>query len=551
MDNIKKIKRIAQLATVLSKYGFETIVTQTGIKKLIPDSYIKRNKKRKEVFSLSIYERIRLAIEELGPTYIKLGQLLSNREDLLPEKLTDELRKLQDMVSPELIDINQRLSEELSINTEEVFEWIDSIPIAAASLSQVYQAELKNGERVILKVKRKGIEDSVEADLLIIKDFAQSLEKYYDAAKNLGLYSIISAFEKSVLEEVSFSQEFQNVERFKNNFKDNKAAYVPKVYKDLSNNNVLCMEYIDGIKISDKNKILENGLDPEKVASTVVDLYMKQVFVYGFFHADPHSGNIFVLPDGKITFIDYGSVGKMLPRDKDNLGDLVINILRKDIRRVIKTIKKSAIKYNIPNENQLERDLSELIGIIDSTSIKELSLEETTKRFSNILNKNRIILPDYMYLLVRGIVLLEGIGREICPELNLIDSIKPYGIKLVKNRLTQKNVINKGLDKIYNLGDKLEELPDDLHLLIQRINQDELRITHDVNGLSEIRDTLDRLVIGLIIAGLAIGSSILILANMPPKLWGVPVLGLLGFISAGTLSFFVILGIIIKRGRGR
>lgn len=547
MDNIKKIKRTAQLVTVLSKYGFETIVTQTGVKKLIPESYIKKSTKREEIFSLSIYERIRMVLEELGPAYIKLGQLLSNRDDILPEELTTELRKLQDMVPPEPININETLAGELSINAEEIFAFIDLQPIAAASLSQVYKATLQDGQEVILKVKRKGIQEIIEADLLIIKDFAQALEKYYDAAKNLGLYSIVSAFEKSILAESSFSQEFQNIEQFRNNFRDNKATYVPKVHKDLSNNNILCMEFIDGIKISEKDKLIDNGLDPAKIASTVIDLYMKQVFDYGFFHADPHSGNIFVLPSGQITFIDYGSVGKMLPKDKKYLGDLIINILRKDIRRMIKTIKKSALKYSIPDENQLERDLYELINIIDSASIKDLSLKDIVKRFSGILNKNRIILPDYMYLLIRGIVLLEGIGCEICPEINLFDSIKPYGIKLVRSRLTPQYLINKSLDKIYNLGDKLEEIPDDLHSLIQKINHDELKVTHNVNGLTEIRDTLNRLVIALIIAGLAIGSSILILANMPPKIWGVPILGFLGFLFAGILSVIVIVGILMNK----
>ncbi|WP_029903400.1 AarF/ABC1/UbiB kinase family protein [Prevotella sp. 10(H)] len=545
MDNIKKIKRTARVAAVLSKYGFETLVTQTDLKKLIPDAYIEHSEKRKEAFSLSIYERIRMVLEELGPAYVKLGQLMSNRDDLLPEELIVELQKLQDQVQAKDIDLRATLKEELGIEPDDIFEEIDLEPIAAASLSQVYTAVMREGQKkIIIKVKRKGIREIIEADILIMKDLASILEKYYDAARKVGLYNIVCTFEKAVITELSFTQELANIERFRINFKNNDTIYVPATYKELSNSNILCMEFIDGIKVSDKQQLLDSGLDTKVLAERIVDLYLKQIIDYGFFHADPHSGNIFILPDGKVVFIDYGSVGKLLPKDKENLGDFVIYALRKDVKRLIRIIKKVAVRYSIKNEEQLGRDLYELLYIMDNTSIKELDLKDIAKMVSRLLNENETILPDYIYLLVRGIILLEGIGRELGIETNIIENVKPYGIKLMKQRLNPKHLTNKVLDKLYDMGDRLEELPEDIHSLVQKVNNNDLEINHRLKGLTDIRNTMNHLVIAVIIAASTIGSAILIQAAMPPTAWGVSVLGFLGFLVSGIMGVIVILSIL-------
>ncbi|MDU1905277.1 MAG: AarF/UbiB family protein [Dysgonomonas sp.] len=545
MDNVKKIRRTAQLVTVLTKYGFETIVTQTGIKKLIPDNFIEKDEKRKETFSLTIYERIRLVLEELGPAYIKLGQLLSNRDDILPVELTTELQKLQDNVSVKNLDIVATLQEELIINTDEVFESIDPDPIAAASLSQVYTAVLKeNNKKVIIKVKKKGILSIIEADILIMRDFAAILERYYDTARKIGLSRIVSTFDRSIMAELSFVQELANIERFRRNFRESPDVYVPVTYPEYSNTNILCMEYIDGIKISDKEKLIACGLDAKDLAFKVVDLYLKQTIDHGFFHADPHSGNIFVLEDSRIVFIDYGSMGKMTPMDMEALGNFIIFAVRKDMKRLIRVIKKIAIRYNIQNETQLERDLYEFIDLIDNISIKELDMNDISKRFSRLLNENQTVLPEYIYLLVRGIVLLEGVGRELGIETNILENVRPYGMKLIRTRLSPKYITNKVVDKVYDIADRLEELPEDTHILIQKLNNNELEVKHNVKGLEDMTNALSRLVIAILISSLALGSCILILANMPPVIYGVSLLGGAGIIFSGFMATIVLFRII-------
>lgn len=545
MDNVKKIKRTAKLVTILSKYGFETLVTQTGLKQLVPNSYIEHNEKRKEIFSLTVYERIRMALEEMGPAYVKLGQLLSNRDDILPTELTNELSKLQDNVQLEHIDLYATLREELSIDPDEVFDDIDIEPIAAASLSQVYTATLKGSDKkVVIKVKRKGIRDMIEADILIMKDFASLLEKYYDAARKISLTTVVNAFERSIISELSFKQELNNMERFRKNFKDDDTIYVPTSYKEYSTINILCMEFIDGIKISHRDQIIEVGLDPKDVASKVVGSYMKQVVDYGFFHADPHSGNIFVLATGQIVFIDYGSMGKMLPQDQEALGVFVLYAIKKDTRSIVRIIKNNAIKYNIPNEGNLERELYEFLDIIDGESIKELDLKDLVKRFSGLLNQNQIILPEYIYLLVRGIMLLEGIGRELGLETSVIEYIKPYSQNRFQKELNPKAITNRVFDKLLDIGDKLDRIPDDIQVVIQKIKNDELIINQRITGISQIKNALNRLTLALLSAMFALSSSILIFANMPPLAWGVSVIGFLGLLLSGCIAILVVLSII-------
>ena len=546
-NNIRKIRRTAVLVSVLSKYGFESLVTTTRIKKFIPEKFIQKNEKRKEVFSLTIYERIRMTLEELGPTYIKLGQLMSYRDDLLPKELTTEFQKLQDKVLPEEMDPVQVLLDELGIVAETGFEYIDSKPVAAASLSQVYMAKLKSGEEVVLKMKRKGIHETVASDLLIMKDFAQLLETYYESAQKIGLTRIVSAFEKSILSELSFIQEFSNIELFARNFHDDESIYVPKVYKEFSNNNILCMEYIDGIKISDREAIITNNFNPDEIASLVVDLYMKQVIDHGFFHADPHSGNIFLLKTGRIVFIDYGSMGKMLVKDREYLGDFVICAIRKEPKGLIRVIKKMAIQYTIPEEKQLERDIYELLDTIDSSSIDNIELGAFLRKLTNVLNKNEIILPDFIYLLLRGIILLEGIGREISPEINIIESVKPYGMKLIKERLSPNYMVNKGLDALSRLNEKLDEFPDDLHLLLHKINNGELKITYLLKDRKDMVRSVNYLALSIIILALIIGSSLLMMTDIPHKLFDIPILSIAGFLFSGILIAGILFSLLKNR----
>ncbi|WP_291968054.1 ABC1 kinase family protein [Maribacter sp.] len=293
----KEIKRYATLFNILVKYGFEDVLSHSPILKFIPNKYLEEHPETKINLSFTKYERIRMVLEELGPTYIKLGQIFSTREDLLPLELIEELEKLQDHV-PKLkdFDVLNTVEEELGIDKFGYFATIELEPLAAASLAQVHRAQLINGEAVILKIQRPHITEVIEADLMVMKQVADSLEKYSSQAKAFQPIRIIESFERSIKEELQFAREIGNTERFAKNFVGNAFIHVPDIYKELSTDKIICMELIDGIKVSNIEALKAANINPKAVAKIGVVFYIEQILDHGFFHADPHPGNIFIIP---------------------------------------------------------------------------------------------------------------------------------------------------------------------------------------------------------------------------------------------------------------
>ncbi|UZT97817.1 AarF/UbiB family protein [Chryseobacterium fluminis] len=361
----RKLKRSAKLISVLSKYGFKDMLARmnSGNKQVdIPGN-------SDEIISKgTVYERIRLVLEELGPTFVKLGQTFSNREDLLPAELIQELQKLQDKVEVVEMNVEEILENEFNISVAEHFLEIPKEPLATASIAQVYKAALIDGTEVILKIKKADVQSVIEDDLLLIKDLEKLISSYSEIGDKLNLKQAISTFEKSLLEEVSLINEKENILQFARNFKNNKETYVPKIYEDFSNNNILCMEFIDGIKVTDKISLLAHDINPVKVSEEGLRLFVSQILDYGFFHADPHAGNILVKRDGKVVFIDFGAVGKIPPNDKEILEDLIVSFVAKNPHKIVRYLKKMAISYQIPDERRFENDVEDILNFVHSTS---------------------------------------------------------------------------------------------------------------------------------------------------------------------------------------
>ncbi len=544
----KKILRTAELIAILSKYGFNELLIQTKLKK--PTAKEVDVAALEGVSNYNVYERIRMVLEDLGPTYIKLGQTFSNREDLLPPELIVELKKLQDNVAPMELDIKEILRSEIGIDPDDYFLEINKAPLATASISQVYKAVLSNNKAVILKIKRPGIKEKTTSDLLIIKDLARLLVASSETFRKLNLNHVVASFEKSIHEEMSFLNEMSNMEQFAQNFKDNAKVHPVLPHREFSNDNVLCMDFIEGTKITDKDKLLSQGLVLKDIAQKGLDVYMTQVLEHGFFHADPHPGNIFVMPNGSLAFIDFGSMGKMIPKDKELLEDFIINFIAKDAKRLIKTLKKMAVEIKLDDEQKLERQIHELFDILDTDSLENIDIKSILKKFTTILNNNEILMPEYTYLLVRGIVLIEGIGRDLDPSMNLIQSIKPYIKKIFLRRWSPKELLNKSTKALRNLSEGLGELPENLNLLLQQINEGKIVVNQQNKDLSSankaIATALNRLAFTVLIAGFCVATALLIMANRPPYLWGIPTLGLLGILVSSILSIVVLLSIFKK-----
>lgn len=538
-----KLKRTATLVRILTKYGFGALLINSSLRNKIADTDAGGD--TVDVAATGIYERIRMAIEELGPTYIKFAQAFSDREDLLPAPMIAELRKLQDRVEADQLDIRQMVADELDIDPGAHFSEIDPWPLASASIAQVYKATLSDGNPVILKVKRPGIKAIIAADLLIMKDVVQLLVAYSDRIRKMNLAEVLDAFEKSIYRELSFLGEIANIHQFSGNFAGHKDLYAVKTYPELSNDNMLCIEYLDGTKITDREVLQEKGFNPASLARKGLNLYLVQIFEHGFFHADPHAGNLFVMPSGQIAFIDFGSMGRLMAADQQKLEHFIVCFISRDVRRLIATIKKMAVRINIPDERKLERDIEEMFELLNSNSLQHIDTKEVLNRFSGTLNENEILMPEHIYLLVRGIVLLEGIGRKLDPQMNIVDSLRPYVKKIMRQRLSPEQMLNRGWDTLRKLGLDMTELPDNMNQIINKLNEGELKIIQELKGQQELKEALNnnagKLGYAIMIAGLVIASALLIVADRVTGIGRTSTMGLWGLLLCGLLGILFVL----------
>ncbi|WP_314058602.1 AarF/UbiB family protein [Empedobacter brevis] len=537
MDSLKKIKRFSKIVKVVSKYGFEEILSR--------GNDLLHSEQNTDFFNSSFNQRLRMALEELGPTYIKFGQLLSNRKDLVPESLIEELKKLQDDVPPENIDIKQKIKDEFGIDPDEHFLYIDEQPFAAASISQVYRATLLNGEKVVFKVKRHNIQKIIESDLALIRDIVQFLEKKYEKLQKLFISEIEKSFENSILKELSLTNEFQNIERFRKNFENSKDVYVPKTYEDYSNNNFLCMEFVEGFKVNDVEQLEALGLDPKKIVQKGFDIYLKQLLDDGFFHADPHPGNIFILKDGRIVFIDFGSMGVLAINEKETLENVVIDFGLKNPKRIVRSLKKMAIKHYIENDKQLERDIADIFDYLEYNTVDTIEVQIMIKKFNHILQRNHVLLPEYVYILLRGIALIEGIGQQLHADLNIQRSMRPYAIKLARQKFHPNYLSKKFIDNLKDIQDLVNDLPEDTLKLIEKINNDKLALNFKINELDNIekliKDSINKIVLALLTLTFGIGASMLANTNVRPMFLDMPLLSWIGYL----LSVFTAICIIV------
>jgi len=545
MDSIKKIKRFSKIVSVLTKYGFEEIISRSNFEALTPEFL--NNGHTNEIFNQNFNQRFRLALEELGPTYIKFGQLLSNRKDLVPEDLILELKKLQDNVPPEPIDIHQRLATEFGIVVKDHFLEIETVPFAAASISQVYRATLITGEDVILKVKRSNIQQIIESDLALIRDLIFFLERKYDRLKKLFISEIEKSFENSILKELSLLNEYQNIERFRRNFEKSKDVYVPKTYADYCNNNILCMEFIEGYKITDVEQLRRNKIEPKKIVEKGFDIYLKQLLEDGFFHADPHPGNIFIQNDGQIVFIDFGSMGVLTIPEREILEEVVINFGLKNTKKIVRSLKRMALKHYIEDEKQLEREISDIFDYLEYNTVDTIEVQVIIKKFNTILNQNHILLPEYVYILLRGIALIEGIGQQLDADLNVQKSMRPYAIKLAKEKLYPQNIAKKTFKNLNDLKDLFDDIPEDTLKLIEKINNDQLALNFKIAEikliLSILKSSINKLVLAILTLTFGIGASMLANTKVRPLILDMPLLAWLGYamsvVTATSILYYV------------
>ncbi len=499
----RKLKRMATFIAVLSKYGFKDVLSRMNINATAKSKDILSEK----VNNTSVYVRIRMVLEELGPTFVKLGQALSNREDIFPKELIKELQHLQDNVEQTNIDIHVILADNFGENYKDFFQEITTKPLASASIAQVYRAKLRAGEEVVLKIKRPNIQSIIEADLLLMKDLAKMLTAYFEFAESLSLEQAVQTFEKSLLTELSLLNEKENITRFGTYFKENKKIYVPKVYPYLCNNEVLCMEFIEGAKITNTDFHTLHDLNAVELAERGLQLYLSQILEFGFFHADPHAGNILVLADGRIVFIDMGAMATIYAADQELLEDIIINIITKNITRLIVILKKMAVKLEIKDERKLHSDLSEILNMVNTSNLEDLNIFLLFNKFKDILMENRVIMPDYFTLLARGLILIESVGRTLNPEMNVIKSVEPYVKKIIAKRLSPDYLLRKSMSKLHDIGQDIQNIPYELRNVLQQLHDGKLTFQTQNKDLQQTNHILKNGIKDLIL-------TLLLVANM-------------------------------------
>lgn len=538
----RKLKRSAKLISVLSKYGFKDMLARMN-----GGNREEAQANAEEVVSKgTVYERIRLVLEELGPTFVKLGQTFSNREDLLPPELIQELQKLQDKVETVDMNVEEILENEFNITVKDHFAEIRKVPLATASIAQVYKAILIDGAEVILKIKKPEVQTVIEDDLLLIKDLEKLVSSYSEIGEKLNLKQAISTFEKSLLEEVSLINEKENILQFRRNFKNSKETYVPIVYEEYSNNNVLCMEFIDGIKVTDTATLLQYDIDPVYVSEAGLRLFVSQILDYGFFHADPHAGNILVKKDGKVVFIDFGAVGKIPPNDKEILENMIVSFVAKNPHKIVRYLKKMAVSYQIPDEKRFEADVEDILNFVHSTSLKEINPQAIINKMKDVLKDNRLNMPDYFYLLFKGIGLIEGVGRTINPELDVVKSLHPYTKKIFARKISPKHLMKTGMDRMMMFTDNVDEIPRELRSVLQKLDENKFTVSSEIKNIEKtnklIKSSIVNLMLTMVLAANIIATAIVFVSEAGPRIGELSLVAVLGFI----FSVFLIVVILLR-----
>ena len=575
IQTFKNIKRIRKIIQVLLKYGFEDVVTNTALKKLVPKKRrLKWKRQDKLVFEYTRWERIRLVCEELGATFVKLAQILSNRPDMLPEPLLRELEKLQDKVPPFAFSkVKAIIEKETGKNINDLFERFDEKPLGSASIGQVHRAKLKGGlestndevrstndpetrdtssfvlrtsGEVAVKVQRSGVKELINTDISILKEIVSRGKNFFEKNGITNLDDIIDTFEKNLQKELDYNNEARNVEQFRIYYKDNETFYVPKAYKELSTDKVLVTEFAAGCKITDVEQLKAWGLDPVKIAENGMNIYLSQIFEHGFFHADPHPGNIIIRKDGVICLIDFGMAGKLIKRDKYAFAGIFISMAQQNPKQMANNFQRLAIEHEITNRKVFENDLNEIIEDFSLLDVSESSMAELIVRLQKIIYDYKMKVPGGIFLLLRALTILEGIGKSVHPDMNIYEFIKPYGAKLLQEQYSVENISEEIIDRISQFDYFFRGFPYEMSEILKKIRKGKLNFEIQYKGyeplLKKIDSVTNRFVFTFIITALVLASSIIMTADLAPEAtnpYGIPYLSIIGFSVSAFLGLIL------------
>ena len=550
----RHLSRYRQILAIFFKYGFGDLIELLKIEQYIEVGLqLISNKRRDRIEKLSRAQRVRMAIEELGPTYIKLGQVLSTRPDLVPAQFIEELVKLQDNVPPfGFSEVSRIIEAEFGTPLRDLFEYFDENSFASASIGQVHRARLADGETVAVKVQRPGIKKIIEVDLEIMLHMATLMERNIEEMSLYRPVKIVEEFARTLEKEIDYTIEATSMERFGRDFFADSSIYVPKVFRDTSSERVLTMEFMEGIKISDIDRIDKAGYDRELITVRGADFLLKQVFEHGFFHADPHPGNIFVLPDNVICLLDFGMTDSIDRQTREEFVDLIDSVVHQQESRAAQVLLKLTSWDHEPDIRLLEKDVADFMGQHLYKPLKDIEIGKLLNRLLELVSRHRLIVPPEIFLMMKTLTTIEGVALMLNPDFDMVKQTTPFieRVKLARfypGRIAG-DIINLGSDMLQFA----HRFPKDMLDIMRLIRQQKLSVQMEHKGLETMLATYDqisnRISFSIIIAALIIGSALIVISAIPPLFYGISLIGIIGFLAAAIMGIWLLVAI-LRKGR--
>jgi len=547
----RDLSRLREISSVLIRHGLGDLVRRTGLASALERAgQILRWGEAGKSAEIEPQERFRRSLEELGPTFVKLGQVLSTRPDLLSPSWIAELERLHSEVAPISFDeLLPEVEKALGRSPFNVFAEVERAPYAAASIAQVHRAKLPSGAPVVLKIRRPGISAKVTADLRLLDHLANLIEHEMPEARRYAPVQVVAQFRRSLQRELDLAIEARHIDRFARNFADDPHILIPKVYWEFTSSAMNVQEYVAGIRGTDLPAIAAADLDRKLLAARGCDAVLKMILVDGFFHADPHPGNVLYLPGNRIALIDFGMVGRLSGLRRSQIVDLLTGIVGQDDQAMLEVLLDWTGEHGV-DETRLAADVGELAFDFADTELKDLRIGALLQRVAALLREHAILLPADLTLMFKALISLEGLGRQYDPEFRLVDRVRPFLDRALSERYQPVVALRRSQASLTNVFGLLTTVPRDLARLVKDARHGRMRVDLDLKRLDSfgerIHNTIDRMTIGIMTSSLVIGSSIVMAVGGGPTLFGIPVLtllGLFGYLIAFFNSLWIIFAI--------
>lgn len=551
----RDIPRIRQIIAVLSRHGFGHLVERMGLQRFISVGRRLITFKRGPASEhrLNAPERFRMVFEELGPSFIKLGQVLACRPDMLPIEYAKEFCKLTDSVSPfPFADARRIIESERNASLHTLFSEFAPVPVAAASIAQVHRARLIDGTEVMVKVQRPDIEDSIERDISILRGLADLVQEHIPEMAVYNPRGVVEEFSRSIRKELDFYIEASNAQQMRSNFAKSDLLYVPKIHAALSGKRVLVLELLEGIRIDEFERLEQAGFHRSELSRKGAEVFFQMVFQDGFFHADPHPGNIFVLPDGRLGLVDFGIMGRVTEENMQYFADTFVALAEHDFERLVQQyINIGFVPEETVNiekfQRELREELAEFLEPYYGMTATQIDFVSYVDRLTQMSIRYGLRMPQTLYLVNKTLLTMEGLLRQLDPDFNFVQVATPYVTRLIRRRKDPRRAFRALRKNVSDLYDLASVAPKQAQSLFRKMLRGEVRFRVQHEDLHHLIRDLDRssnrIAFSLITAAVIVASSIIIHAGAGPRLFDIPVFGLIGYVIAGLFGLWIMIGI--------